>query len=104
MSPAPAQRAPNPTIHSSERSAPVKAIGGVPVGGGDGGGVIVAAVVVTATGEVVGTAITGVMTVLVWQVVVVLAGIPQLGPLKEPVLVMVPVPSDAKVVTEKPRV
>jgi hypothetical protein len=103
MSPAPAQRAPNPTIHSSERSAPVKAIGGVPVGGGDDGGVIVA-VVVTATGEVVGAAITGVMTVLVWQVVVVLAGIPQLGPLKEPVLVMVPVPSDAKVVTEKPRV
>lgn len=81
----------------------MKAIGGVPVGGGDDGGVIVA-VVVTATGEVVGAAITGVMTVLVWQVVVVLGGVPQPGPLKEPVLVMVPVPSDAKVVTEKPRV
>ena len=81
----------------------MKAIGGVPVGGGDGGGVIVA-VVVTATGEVVGTAVTGVVTVLVWHVVVVLGGVPQPGPLKEPVLVMVPVPSDAKVVTEKPRV
>jgi hypothetical protein len=79
----------------------VKAIGGVPVGGG---GVMVAAPVVTATGEVVGTAVTGVRTVLVWHVVVVLAGGPQLGPLKEPVLAMVPVPSDAKVVTEKPRV
>jgi hypothetical protein len=78
----------------------VNAIGGVPAGDGDGGGVIVAAVVVTATGEVVGTAITGVVTVLVWQVVVVLAGVPQLGPLQVPVFVMVPVPSDAKVVTE----
>jgi hypothetical protein len=79
----------------------VKAIGGVPVGGD---GVIVAAVVVTATGEVVGAAVTGVRTVLVWHVVVVLPGVPQLGPLHVPVLAMVPVPSDAKVVTEKPRV
>ena len=80
----------------------MKAIGGVGVG--DAGGVLVGAAVVTATGAVIGIAVTGVLTVFVWHVVVVLVGVPQPGPLKEPVLVMVPVPSEAKVVTEKPSV
>jgi hypothetical protein len=79
----------------------VKAIAGVALGGD---GVVVVAVVVSATGEVVGTAVTGVLTVLVGHVVAVVPGVPQLGPLQKPVLVMMPVASDALAVTEKVRV
>ena len=83
----------------------MKAIGGVLVGGGgDAGGVLVGVATVTAAGAVTGIAVTGVLTVFVWHVVVVLGGVPQPGPLKDPVLVMVPVPSEAKVVTENPSV
>ncbi len=60
-------------------------------------------------GEVLGTAVTGVLVVLVGHVVVAALGlslvtggmVPQPGPLHVPVLVMVPVASDAFAVTEK---
>ena len=53
---APTHNAPKPTVHSSDRGAPVKAIGGVALGGGG----VVGAAVVSATVEVIGAAVTGV--------------------------------------------
>jgi len=57
---APTHTAPSPTVHSSDRGTPVKAIGGVALGGVALGGVDVVAGVVSATGVVVGAAVTGV--------------------------------------------
>jgi len=70
--------------------------------------VVVDVVGVVAAGAVTGAAVTVVLTVLVghvvtvatWGMSVVTTGVPQLGPLHEAVLVMVPVASEALAVTE----
>ena len=96
-SPAPSRSAARPTTHSWVSSAPVKAIVGVVLGdvlaAGRGGG---RGRRRDDRGAVTGAAVTGVSTVLVGHVVApTAAGAPQLGPLHEAVLTMVPVASDA---------
>jgi len=107
--PAPSSRAVTSTNHSCDSGAPVTASAAVVlgdvVGGGVGGVVELAAVVwVVAAAVVITPTVTGVLTVLVEHVVAGPTGglgVPQLGPLQVPVLVMVPVASDAFAVTEK---
>lgn len=108
MKVAPKARAARPASHSSDKSAPVKAIGGVVLTAVFGGAVVV--VVVVTAGVVTGAADTGVLVVFVGHVVVVAlamsvvtgaTGVPQLGPLQVAEFVMVPVASDGLAVTEK---
>jgi hypothetical protein len=119
---APKASAARPTAHSQDSSAPVKAraeavvaagaaavigdVGGGDVAGVDVIGVIGVVGVLSATAApVTGAAVTGLATVLVGQVVTVGAvttagaGAPQLGPLHDAVLVMVPVRSVGLAVT-----
>jgi hypothetical protein len=105
---APSSSAVTSTIHSSDSGAPVKAIAAVVFGDVVGSVVVGVVVALAAVGVVAAfvttvATVTGVCTVLVEHVVAGAGGgvgVPQLGPLHVPVLVMVPVESDPSAVTE----